>query len=292
MGKPVERVVEIDEAVDTSLKLNWEENESKVTIVRMENTRLEGQVASLKAQCESYSHMQHEDWDHENKKLRKEIVELEAELLRRQQTHSGNLHEKVTTITYTEDPRAHELRRQIADLTSENNVLQQKISFHDKRTSTVSGTRPTATSQFGTTTVGTTGVSGRQTTTTGYTSSTVSGQTTGMVGGSRVGGSTVGGGYTTGTTVVGGSGSYGVTGSEVRRSISGTQGGYTTSGVQGGYTTSGVQGGYTTSGSDVLGSRVGGGYTTGGYTTSGVQGGYTMSTSGSRVTGGSSQVRY
>merc|ERR1712183_563892 len=42
--KPVERVVEIDEAVDTHLKLNWEENESKVTIVRMENTRLEGQI--------------------------------------------------------------------------------------------------------------------------------------------------------------------------------------------------------------------------------------------------------
>ena len=134
--KPIERVIEIDEEVDINLKLNWEENESRITTLKLEHDRLNGQLVALGLQLEVYQHGDHEDWLSKNKVMRREIVELEAELLRRQRVdHRSEIHEKVTTITYQEDPKAVEFRRQIEKLKAENSVLTQKIGFHDKRIS-------------------------------------------------------------------------------------------------------------------------------------------------------------
>jgi len=134
--KPIERVIEIDEEVDINLKLNWEENESRITTLKLEHDRLNGQLVALGLQLEVYENGDHEDWLAKNKVMRREIVELEAELLRRQRVdHRSEIHEKITTITYQEDPKAVEFRRQIEKLKAENSVLTQKIGFHDKRIS-------------------------------------------------------------------------------------------------------------------------------------------------------------
>jgi len=91
---------------------------------------------NLEREVERVSNMLHhtgkqKDWEKDVHELRLKIAQLENKLVLQEQQQT--LHEKVTTVTYVEDPKHQKLRMDKERLDAEVGSLAQKIKFHENR---------------------------------------------------------------------------------------------------------------------------------------------------------------
>lgn len=137
VDQPVEKITEFDEDVDVNLKCHCEENQSKLKYMKLENDRLNDRIVEAKSKFEvNFEHdKKSRDWTCEMNRLRRKVIEKESELqqVKRSCSRTQSVQKKVTTITYTDDPKATELRHVLDKLVEDNSAIRQKIDFHDKR---------------------------------------------------------------------------------------------------------------------------------------------------------------
>jgi len=129
-----EVMVEIDLEVDSTLQISFDQCRVEYQLLSDANERLHNRCSELEMQSRECRHI--EDWTSKLSQMRRRCVELEIEISNhqaRKHSHRGSTREKITTVVYTESPQAMELKRQVAELTNQNKMLNEKIGFHQSR---------------------------------------------------------------------------------------------------------------------------------------------------------------
>jgi len=130
----VEVVVHHELDVDATLQSSYDGCRVEYQLLGDAHARLEEELHHLKHRYKDCHHV--EDWTSKLSQIRRRCVELEIEISNchaRKHHKSGSTREKVTTVVYTESSEAMELKRQIAELTGKNRMINEKIGFHQSR---------------------------------------------------------------------------------------------------------------------------------------------------------------
>merc|ERR1712048_1365002 len=130
--KPTERIVEIETEVDETINASLIRRRNEYNEYFSKNEFLVAEIRRLEIEIQKISAVK--DRFHECAQLRRRITELEIQLSQKSTTqHRGSVREKITTVSYVENPQAHALRMEIESMRQQNKSMQEKIKFQDTR---------------------------------------------------------------------------------------------------------------------------------------------------------------
>jgi len=137
--RPSIKKIEIETEQDVDLKVEFEECCACVSDLKDHYDTLLDELDSCRhrwGQCDMHCQ---KDFLLLSRDVRHKIANFEIELsvlnVKKRNSHVATHKEKITTVYHHPDPRAEELNMQLHKLEMENQVLSEKINFHDHRIS-------------------------------------------------------------------------------------------------------------------------------------------------------------